>query len=310
MAENEGLTDNYRGLHAVYIIVKLLWNNNMKSENINELIVKSQKELDALPVDFDGVICIDFGKKFNPAVIDKKYKHAVEVKNRSYVVAKNNCNLIARDESYVEAWNASHVMTRDNSSVSAFDNSFVEARNNSFVEARDSSYVKACDNSYIKALDQSNINAVDHSHVRAYNRSHVKGHANAQIIDCTNCHLDRKIEITDNAKVICEPKTIEEYMRFYGIKHTDKKGIFYIVVRKINGYYFTDDNLEYIIGETTDVNQGCVSGIHLAFLTWCLFGEAWDDLAILECEVDLDKVVVPLGREIVITDKIKVVREV
>ena len=243
---------------------------NINYDELSEITVKNQEELDTVPNDFGGRICIEFGTYFNPAIVKGRYKRSV--------VARGNSSVVARGNSSVVAW----------------ENSSVEARGNSSVVARGNSSVEAWEN------------------------SSVVGRENAQIVDCLR---GGKIEITGNARIVYNPKNIEEYMKFYGIKHTKKKGIFYKAVRKRNERYFSDrdSEFEYFIGKTAEckcgldanIEKDCGSGIHLSHLAWCLdFGKSWDDLAILECEASLENVIVPLNCGKVRTDKVKVLREV
>ena len=84
---------------------------------MKEIIVKSQAELDELPIDFDGRIVIKFGTPYSRAVVNRSFKYSVE----------------ARENSSVEAWGNSFVVARENSSVEAWGNSFVVARGNTQV---------------------------------------------------------------------------------------------------------------------------------------------------------------------------------
>ena len=68
---------------------------------MNEKIVTSQAELDAIPVDYNGRIIIKFGTPYNRAVVNKRYA----------------CSVEARDNSSVEAWDNSSVVARDNSQI-------------------------------------------------------------------------------------------------------------------------------------------------------------------------------------------------
>ena len=70
------------------------------------IIVKSQKELDKIPLDTENKIQIHFGSYWDPAIIKNSYKNHVEAYDNS------------SDEAY------------DNSSVEAYDNSSVEALGN------------------------------------------------------------------------------------------------------------------------------------------------------------------------------------
>lgn len=186
------------------------------------------------------------------------------------------------------------VVARGNSSVEAWENSSVEARENSSVVARGNSSVVAWGNSSVVARN------------------------NVQIVDRQiNC----RIEITGNARIIYMPKTIDEYCSFYDIKHDKKKGVFFKCVHKRNGRYYSDHDcdFEYIVGEqakadrlTDNPNDDCGHGIHMAHKAWVLdFGRNWNDLAILEVEAELDKIILPTdcsGK--VRCAEVKVVREV
>ena len=76
---------------------------------ILEITVKSQKELDAIPLDFKGRIYIEFGKPWNRAVVNKKYSRSIEARGNSSVVARENSSVEARENSSVEAWGNSSV---------------------------------------------------------------------------------------------------------------------------------------------------------------------------------------------------------
>ena len=73
---------------------------------MEERIVTSQAELDAIPADFDGRVIIKFGTPYNRAVVNRAFKRSV----------------VARGNSSVEAWGNSSVVARGNSSVTAWGN--------------------------------------------------------------------------------------------------------------------------------------------------------------------------------------------
>ena len=116
------------------------------------------------------------------------------------------------------------------------------------------------------------------------------------------------------------PKSIHEFMDFYGIKHDKKKAIFYKAVLKDGELYRASyrNSFTYSIGETktekcdTDVRENCGTGLHIAHLTWALdFGRGWDNLAIIEVETDIDKIVMPTDTDgKVRTSELQVLREV
>jgi hypothetical protein len=182
------------------------------------------------------------------------------------------------------------------------ENSSVEARGNSSVEARGNSSVVALENSSVEALENSSVEA----------------RGNSQIIDRL---LTGKIQVSGNARIVYMPKNIYEFMDFYGVKHTKTKATFYKAVRKtLDGHLISDydSDFEYKIGEfktekcDKDTAIECSWGIHISHLDWALrFGCAWNNLAIIECEVKISDIVMPENTDgKVRTSKIKVIREV
>ena len=249
----------------------------MNYEELDEIIVKSQDELDAIPLDFKGRIYIEFGTFRNKAI----------VKNRYY------SSVVARENSSVEAWG--------NSSVEAWGNSFVVARENSSVVARENSSVEAWGNSFVVARENSSVVARENSSVE-------------------DRQLSGKILLSGNARKVYMPKTINEFMNFYGIKHTKTKAVFYKAVRKKDGIYHSDydKNFTYEIGKVKqercdiDTESDCSYGIHIAHLNWALdFGRNWNDLAIIEVETKIKDIIIPKNTDgKVRTSEIKVIREV
>ncbi len=118
---------------------------------MNEKIVTSQAELDAIPVDYNGRIIIKFGLPGKSAVVRKRYLRSV-------------C-----------AYGNSSVCAYDNSSVCAYDNSSVVAYDNSNVSAYDNSSVYACGNSSVYAYNNSQV-------VDAYRQGNIKVSGNARIV--------------------------------------------------------------------------------------------------------------------------------
>ena len=84
---------------------------------MDEKIVTSQAELDAIPADYNGRIIIKFGTPNSLAVVSKKYLRPVVAWDNSSVVARNNSSVEAWGNSTVEAWGNSSVVARDNSQV-------------------------------------------------------------------------------------------------------------------------------------------------------------------------------------------------
>ena len=299
-------------------------------KNLDEIIVKSQKELDDIPEDFEGIIYIEFGTYWNRAIVNKKYIGSVVARENSSVVARGHSSVEAWENSSVVARGHSSVVARENSSVEAWENSSVEARENSSVVARGHSSVEAWENSSVEARghssvvarENSSVEARENSSVEARENSSVEAGGNSQVVDRQDESQENvRIQISGNARKVYMPKNIEEFMNFYGIKHTKTKAIFYKAIRKDEeGIYRSDyrSNFTYKIGEKkqeecdTDIYDNCSYGIHIAHLNWALqFGDDWEDLAILEVETKISNIVMPENTNgKVRTSEIKVLREV
>ena len=61
---------------------------------MNEKIVTSQAELDAIPVDYNGRIIIKFGAPAKRAVVREKYLRSVCASGNSSVEAKGNSQVV------------------------------------------------------------------------------------------------------------------------------------------------------------------------------------------------------------------------
>ena len=159
--------------------------------------------------------------------------------------------------------------------------------------------------------------AYDNASVRVRDNASVVAYGNVQIVKHSE---STTITISANARIVYIPKTVSEFLDFYGIKHTDTTAIFYKAVRKINGVYCSDydRNFTYKIKrvkkEKCDKNpdKNCSTGIHVAYLNWALdYGRAWDNLAILEVEVNIEDIILPTNSTgKVRTNRVKVLREV
>ena len=228
---------------------------------MNEKIVTSQAELDAIPVDYNGRIIIKFGTPAKRAVVNKKYLRSVEAWENSSVVAWENSSVVA--------WGNSSVVARGNSSVEAWGNSSVEAWENSSVVARGNSSVVARGNSQV---------------VDAHRRGNIKVSGNARIVynpdNITDWASANGITITDGK------------IRLYKAVHK-RDGKY--VADWDNDFIYTIGAVAEANGFTTNPAEDCGRGIHMATLGWsAVYGRGWGDIALLELEADADEIVVPL----------------
>ena len=252
---------------------------------MKEIICTNQSEFDAVPVDFDGRVIIKFGTPDNRAIVNRRFKRSV----------------VAWENSSVEAW--------ENSSVEAWENSSVEAWENSSVVARGNSSVEAWGNSSVVARENSSVVARENSSVEAW--------GNTQVVDATR---KGNIRTNNNARTVYNPTNIEEYIEFHGLEAAENTVKLYKAVHFRNGEYCADwCYFIYKIGDMAvpdgfceDLLNSCGAGIHLTHMNWALgYGQAWDDLAILELECEKADILVPTFSDgKVRARKAKVVREV
>ena len=301
---------------------------------MNEKIVTSQAELDAIPVDYNGRIIIKFGTPYNRAVVNKRYAYSVVARENSSVVARENSSVEAWGNSSVEAWGNSSVVARENSSVVAWGNSSVEARENSSVEAwgnssveaRGNSSVVAWGNSSVEARGNSSVVARDNSSVVAWDNSSVVARDNSSVVAWGNSQIvdaERRgnVKTSGNARIVYNPDNITDWAEGNDIPIVDGKIKLCKAVHKRGTEYVSDWDRDffYEIGEmavatgfTADPEENCGEGIHMATASWaCAYAQYWNDIALLELEADAAEIVVPLyetGK--VRAPKAKVLREV
>ena len=84
---------------------------------MKEIIIRNQEELDAIPVEFEGIIRIDCGETI--VRVEKKYLGSVDVIGNSTVYALGNSKVTVFDHSTVEAY--------EHSEVHAFNKSIVKS---------------------------------------------------------------------------------------------------------------------------------------------------------------------------------------
>ena len=238
---------------------------------MSNIIVKSQAEFDAIPIDHSGRIFIEFGTRYNRAVVNRKFQYAS-------VVAWGNSSVVARGNSSVEAWENSSVEAWENSSVVARENSSVVARENSSVEARGNSQI--CDNT----------------------RSHkITTSANSRIV-----YNPRNIdEYCEHHQIERTETTVKLYKAVHkreGRYFSDNDRSFEYVIGGVavaNGLT-TDPTENCGYGIHLAHKAWCID-----------YGREWEDLAIIECEAEASGIIVPVpccGK--VRTKQVKVLREV
>jgi hypothetical protein len=131
--------------------------------------------------------------------------------------------------------------------------------------------------------------------------------------------LGENVNFIQVENTIKKDTTFDMYSKLYPVEIKGKKAILYKAVHKKDGVYFSeyDNNFTYTIGKIKEEyidkskTNSCSSGIHLAYLQWAkLFGKYWEDLAILECETNIEDIIVSEDCDgKVRSSKVKIIRE-
>ena len=170
-----------------------------------------------------------------------------------------------------------------------------------------------------RKFEKAVVVARGNSSVVARENSSVVAWGNTQVVAASE---RAQVRVSGNARIVYNPKTPEEYAEHCGLECPDGVMILYKAVHKRDGSYYSDrhSEFEYKIGETvvpkypmdTNPREDCGSGIHASHKAWCVdYGGEWDDLAILEVEMPMASMVVPVnGSGKVRADRATVIREV
>ena len=176
-----------------------------------KIYVKTQAELDAIPLDTKDDIYIGFGTKEKPAIVRGQYCYPVRVMNNdvvatysnSKVFAYNNSKVYAHNNSIVYACDNSEVIADDNSEVYAYDKSEACAHHNSKIYAYDNSEVITYNNSEAVASVNSTVYAHENSKVCAFGDSRIYAYDNSEV-----CAWNDKCIVSINDKAITTSPSI------------------------------------------------------------------------------------------------------
>lgn len=194
--------------------------------------------------------------------------------------------------------------------------------------------VHICENAIVKVINGSaQITDVYGSAQITY----VYGSANVLFIDeqatvktsgsnILSYYYDKNVslETSNNTTIVKlerQTDSWEKYKSMYPVKISGDKAIMYKSVRKLaDGKYVSnhDSKFEYRMGESvtekcdTNTKEDCSYGIHISHKMWAIsFGRDWDNMALLEVEVDVNTIVIPDNCDgKVRTTEIKVIREI
>jgi len=281
----------------------------------DEIIVRTQKEWNDIPKEFDGYISIQDADiivaEMKGSRVEAKGNASVVAWNNVFIIARDHASVEARNHASVEAWDNASVIACENSSVMAVDNSSVIARNNSFVEtwgnafieAKGNAFVVARGNASVEARDNVSVDAGSGSSVIAWNNVSIVAEGRASIEAWDNVSVvawgessvvargnvqvvkysDRtNLEIQGNARIVTPPDTVQEYCEFYGIEIKDNQAMLYKAVKPDYSTFY-DSEFKYRIGKTftNSCNNSrdvqCSFGLHVSHINWALeFGRSKD----------------------------------
>ena len=307
---------------------------------MNKIIVKKQKELNKIKSDFNGIIYIDGGTYYEQLELRIAFDKArVIVRGEAYVRLRDSSHAELLDSSHAELRDSSHAVLLDSSHAVLWDSSHAELRDSSHAELLDSSHAELLDSSHAVLWGSSHAELRDSSHAELRGLSHAvlwgeamvsafsakeiiaKGYNVISVRKSAQKDINLVINKDSYVKVIpdFEP-TYSEFCKRFGITDNKKSVLLYKAVHKKDNIYFSDykNSFEYKIGETMihEIDkqnyESCSIGLHISHSSWARsFGANWVDMALLECEVPINKIIVAKdcnGK--VRTSELKVLREV
>ena len=268
-----------------------------------EIVATTQKELDAIPIDYMGRIVI---RGVEPITVTKNYNWRVEVRGDSKVTAEAGTCISAEDNSFVVAKNAS-VRAKGHSIVIAKGRSNVIARDNSSIVANDKSSISAWDHATVEARGYTKVYSADYAQVETWESSKIDDDkytttymsAKPNQI-CSYSYYNKVYPYRENifdAAHIKDGRTLKSKHKFFIPTHKDAQG----------RYFSANQEFEYKLGETVEQDRITV---------WCTervfrFSLGWKDFALLEVQSELSDIFLPeTVTDILYTSKIKVLREV
>jgi hypothetical protein len=263
-----------------------------------------------------------------------------ELWGSSHAVLRGSSHAVLWESSHAELWESSHAVLRGSSHAVLWESSHAELWESSHAVLRESSHAVLRESSHAELWESSHAVLRESSHAELWGSSHAKLFGEAMVtarsakeIICKGYNVisirksdQKRINVVMNKnsflKVVpdFEP-TFKEYLKFYPVAIKGKKAIMYKAVHKESEGQFCsnyDRNFKYKIGEiATEIcnpstKDSCLNGLHVSPKSWAIsFGNGFENLAILEVEVPVDKIVVASDTDgKVRTSELKVLREV
>ena len=270
---------------------------NRQEVNMKTIVIKTQKEMDALPDSFKEFTCIEIrSDKTVEIVVKKTY-------GSSTVIAYDSSTVSAYGSSTVSACGSSTVRAYDSSTVRAYGSSTVSACGSSTVSAYGSSTVSACGNSMTAILSA----LVVVSKICQYA---------VVCLDGVKVKLPKKDKTATVIKREIALHDINSFVDFWGLEVKNKSVILYKSVNKDTGCDFRTGRIKYegeVICPDFDPSKEreCGGGLHLCATPDGALSFADGPAKLLKCKVLLKDIVV-FGKNIqkVRCKRVEVISEV
>ncbi|MGN0005343.1 MAG: hypothetical protein ACI37Z_05175 [Candidatus Gastranaerophilaceae bacterium] len=290
---------------------------------MENIFVKTQEELDMIPVDLEKRIVIN-SEYCDIIIIRKKYVCPILIRKNSRVTVFNDAHVIAAEHSCVEAYNESIVWAKNDAYVEAYDKVQVIARDNSEVyacnlasviafaksriHAYDKAFVFVWDNASVDAFENSNVVARDfafvklenHATVYAQNFSTIKylnGFVFAQdcarIINMQPRNNTNKITLFDGAQLLNVPDDLQKNARYNNISIANNKVHGYMPAQRTDKpgiYKVLIEDKTFALNDV--LSHASVTGLLQTvqeIITYKLKNPYIQDFAILEVEAELSE---------------------
>jgi hypothetical protein len=158
----------------------------------NEIIVKTQKELDAIKTDFTGTIYIEGGERFDPLILKIAFDQArVIIRGSAYAELRGSSHAVLRESSHAELWGSSHAVLRGSSHAVLRESSHAELWESSHAELWESSHAELWESSHAELRGSSHAELWESSHAVLRGSSHavLRGSSHAELWESSHAEL-------------------------------------------------------------------------------------------------------------------------
>jgi hypothetical protein len=159
---------------------------------MEKIKVRTQQELNEIPVEYTGQIIIDGGGEGDPIIISKKYHLHPLVINQSYIVALWHTQITVRDTARVWAYQYAKITAAGRSVIIAHHNAKVRCWGNCRVLATDLTQVEAFGNARVLLWKRARCRAVGKVCIRGFDHTQAYLNQDSYYIrnsDCANAYF-------------------------------------------------------------------------------------------------------------------------